>query len=752
MLATSAAVICLAYLLGLLFTGIPGTFQGLPIGTIALLSGGPIAAFLVPRLWRTGPRARIWLAAGLVGFIAGMYFQWRVPQPASTDVSNLISDLAPRPRVEVVGTIETSPRLTQSQRIQFELQVTQAVVVSNDQESISQRMFQPVTGRLYVTVPLLQGTGLYPKQIVTITGSLYKPKPAANPGGFDFEQYLAQKGIFAGFSGRSIAPAQNSPAPSIRWKIQQRIVRAQVQSLGVPEGALLSAMVIGGRSVDVPFNIREQFRKTGLAHAIAASGAQVSMVVGVVLALTQRCSTKLRLICGFTILFAYISLTGLEPAVLRAGIMGGVALLALATERRVKPLSSMLLAATLLLVFNPLWTWDLGFQLSFLATLGLLVTVPILSKWLDWLPNALIPLIAVPIAAYLWTLPLQLLTFGVVSPYSIGINIFSSPLIAVISIGGMVSAAAALVYLPLGSAIAWLLYLPTHWFLQLAEWGSHLPGSSFAVGTIAPTQLLLLYGLIILVWFWQRSHRVWWIAFIVGISLVAVPASYAATHRLQITALATADDPVLVLQDRGQVVLINGGSETDAKFTVLPFLAQQGINHIDWAIDPKPEASVAGWQRIAADVSIQNFYCSSGSESIYAAQIATTEAPLADIPNVSLHSTHIQLLNLQPTILQVQLDQQQWLMLSNLPAVEQQAAIAKTLPKAKVLWWSGAALSSELLEAVQPAVAIAPLIALPEITSNWLQEHSVTTYLTGQKSAIQWTPTGGFQMIQGNVE
>jgi competence protein ComEC len=85
--------------------------------------------------------------------------------------------------------------------------------------------------------------------------------------------------------------------------------------------------------------------------------------------------------------------------------MGCGALIGLVVQRKRKPLNSLLIAATLLLLFNPVWIWDIGFELSFLATLGLMVTVQPLIKRLDWLPPAIASLVAVPITASIWTLP-----------------------------------------------------------------------------------------------------------------------------------------------------------------------------------------------------------------------------------------------------------------------------------------------------------------------------------------------------------
>ncbi|MCZ0902100.1 ComEC/Rec2 family competence protein, partial [Microcoleus sp. HI-ES] len=97
-----------------------------------------------------------------------------------------------------------------------------------------------------------------------------------------------------------------------------------------------------------------------------------------------------------------------------AALMGFGTLFALVLNRQVKPLGLLLIAATILLLVNPLWIWDLGFQLSFLATLGLIVTTPPLMAKLDWMPPAIASIVVVPIAASVWVLPLLLYVFSVV--------------------------------------------------------------------------------------------------------------------------------------------------------------------------------------------------------------------------------------------------------------------------------------------------------------------------------------------------
>lgn len=780
MIATTAAIFCAAYILGLLLTGVPGNLAGIPLPAIGMLLAAIPIAFSIRRIWRMAPKPEVWLAASLLGIAAMLYFQIRLPQPTATDICHAIrgepaaTTTTPQTecqptipintaQVEVTGTVVSPPRLTRSDRLQFELTATQINPIV-EENKLNTPQTQSVTGKVYVTVPRSAGEQLYPKLTVQITGSLYKPKPASNPGGFDFEKYLAQQGIFAGLNGKTLKyPSGKKPDPPLFWSIRQRIQQVQSIGLGEPAGALVSAMVMGKDAVDVPYKIQDQFKQTGLAHALAASGAQVSLLIGVILALTQRLPNKARLGTGVAVLVIYLGLTGLEPSVLRAGVMGFVALLALTVERKIKPVGSLLLTATSLLLLNPLWIWDLGFQLSFLATLGLLVTVPILTKWFDWMPSAIAPMFAIPIAAYLWTLPLLLTVFGIVSPYSILVNILVSPLIAVISIGGMISAVGALIDPAIGSFLAWLLYLPTHLFLKIAEIGTQLPGNTFAVGSINTVQVFLLYGLIGVIWQWRRSHKYWWIAGLLALSLIAIPATYTTANLFQITVLATTQEPVLVVQDHGRVGLIHSGDSKTVEFSILPFLRQQGINHLDWAIAPDLEtATITSWQQILATEPISIFYSSlaQATEPPNTSENTATQAYQALLTQIKATSGVALPLTQQPIrqgsailkwmqspslkALQLQMNDQTWLLFSQLPDWQDQTALADVLPPADMMAWSGKALSFKLLEHLSPKVVIAFEQPHNSKTEAWLKQHQVTIHSTPQQGAIQWTAQKGF--------
>ncbi|MBC7970292.1 MAG: ComEC/Rec2 family competence protein [Verrucomicrobia bacterium] len=734
MTATGAVILCLGYVLGLLLTKIAW-------GGYSILVLGVWLSLVIKRVWRSAPKPWVWLLAGLLGLVASFYFQFRLPQPATTEISRLIPPTkAPKQEWVVTGEVDSVPQLTRSQKAQFWLTVRQVDSVSGEVQYVDEKS---PTGNLYVTVPLLQATGLYPGQLVKVMGSLYLPQPATNPGGFDFQAYLRQEGCFAGLRGQQTDVVEARSRWGW-WQVRQAVVRSQMRWLGSPAGALVSSMVLGSRGVDLPFDLKDQFTRAGLAHALAASGFQSSLILGVVLALTRRFSAKVQFFAGTASLFVFVGLTGIQPAVLRAALMGFGSLIALVLERKVKPLGALLFTGVLLLLFNPLWIWNLGFQLSFLATMGLMVTVPPLTKQLDWMPSAIAPLFAVPIAAYLWTLPLQLAAFGVLSPYSVPVNLITTPFISMLSIGGMVSALATLIWSPAGSALAWLLKYPAQALMLVVDSFSHLPGNAYAVGTISAATAIALYILLSLTWLQPWWRKQWWVALLLAIGLVVVPAWQANAAMFRVTLLA-AGQPIMVIQEAGRTTLINTGDASTAGFAVLPFLQKAGINEINWAIaTDQPSRRPNGWGKIAERLPIKSLYVGN-KHVLQGASLPVKPTPLAIGQPAQVGSSQFKLLSTEPLIAELHLHLQRWTWLGNfLP--EQQEALLKTgsLSATQVLWWSGKRLESEVIEALQPQVAIATSQIHPQ-TEAQLRQRGVQVYAIERDGALQWTPSDGFK-------
>jgi competence protein ComEC len=739
--ATTVAIWCLAYITGLLLSAIPW-------GGAIVFGCGVVTALVFPRLKPGYFPAKIWLIAGIIGLLASFYLPLRSPHPSAHDISHFVPDT--KQDITVQGRVAELPRLTRSGKSQLWLEVTGLEFTD-----------ETVDGKLYVTLPPNQAKDLYPGEAIALTGSLYKPKPALNPGGFDFQKYLAQEESFAGLKAEKLRLLDPTQKPSWGlWMIQQRIVSAQSDRLKNPEGAILSAMVLGNRAVDIPFDVKDAFTKIGLSHALAASGFQVSLILGVVLALTQRFPKLVQLTCGAAGLLIFLGLAGTQAAVVRAVFMGFAVLAGLAADKKVKPLGSLLLTVTIMLFIYPSWIWNLGFQLSVLATLGLLVTVPAIIKRLDWLPSSISPIFSVPIAAYIWTLPLQLYSFGIVSPYSILVNVIVTPLISLLSIGGVISAVLSLISFQIGSYSAWLLYYPTNFFIGIVIFFCHLPGNSIAIGTISILLTLALYGLICLPWFQPRCQRLWWLMLLIGMGLVFVPAGFAKANLLQVSAIATNRDPILVIQDQGRVGLVNAGDAAVAGSTVLPFLQKQGINQIDWAIGANA-SNPNGWAALLERLPIKAFYDlsdpkkpalnESASQALEKQNGSYTQ--LNGDRDLTVGAVTIRPLSVHPTIVQFQIGQQRWLWLKDVPNVQQRKTIPEEyLQGNQVLWWSGKYVHPKLLKLLSPerAIAYAPTIH-PETLSQ-LQKTEIPVYSTAQDGALQWTPSQGFRATSESNE
>jgi competence protein ComEC len=709
----NSVILGLAYILGLLSTGLVdfspqlNRWQEVVIRIVILSLITLLTTIFIRRFWWQSPPRKIWLMGGLIAIFAVVYLEIRTPYPSANDISNLLKNNVVN-SIKITGNIISEIRLNRRENLQFWLEVKEF--------SLKNLPTEKSAGKLYVTLPNLAENQVYPGQEITIKGLLYRPRRANNPNAFDFANYLARQGAFAGLKGEIIID-KKSPTWGI-WQIRQRIVEAQIQGIGQEKGTLLSSITLGRQAVNLPAKITDLFIKTGLAHILAASGFHVAILLGFVLTITRNLSPKKQFIIAVTILIIYGTLTGLQPSVMRAILMGIGALIGLLYNRQVNSLGSLLLAATILLLWQPLWIWDLGFQLSFLATLGLIITVPLLKNKIDYFPNLIAEPIAISLAATLWTMPLLMFTFNSIALYNIPINIITTPLVTLISLGGVFTAFLGLIYPPLGSISASILYYPLELLLQITTFFSLLPFSTYSTGKLSLGVMLIIYICLTLIcfniWFRQRWHLIG--LFI--LTLILIPIIYQHLTLTQVTVLATKSQPVIIIQNRGNTLLINGEEPATARYTVLPFLRQEGINQIQGAITVNNSAQ---FSTISESIPIKKTLNLSQSEKFNLGEITG------------------QLI--EKNLFKFQVKNQSWLWIVN-PKIP--ANLSQKL-NPLVLLWQGSNLDKQWLESIRPQTAIAVTNNLSRNARNQLRKARIKTYWTGRDGAIQWTAKNGFQ-------
>lgn len=318
---------------------------------------------------------------------------------------------------------------------------------------------------------------------VRITCALESPQPF---NGFRYDRYLQRKDIYALCRRPSlslIATGRGNVIYASIVRMKEYFRRSLEQALPEPHAALAVGMLLGG-DAGLPRDAREWFTRTGTAHIIAVSGFNVAIVVGVLTATLigigmRRQRTYLAIIVGVIL---FVMLTGAQASVVRAGIFGSIALLARWLGRKQDARVALALTATVMAAINPfIVRYDVGFQLSFLATMGITWLQPIfvdvlrLNKWQVPLKRLMKEYVLTTIAAIIATQPLIMYAFGGVSYIAPIANILIVPVIPAAMGLSFVTAVMGLVAPALGVGVGWFSWLVVHYIIGTLSYLSHIP-------------------------------------------------------------------------------------------------------------------------------------------------------------------------------------------------------------------------------------------------------------------------------------
>ncbi|MDP1847718.1 MAG: ComEC/Rec2 family competence protein [Solirubrobacteraceae bacterium] len=279
--------------------------------------------------------------------------------------------------------------------------------------------------------------------------------------------------------------------------VRARTERALSEGVPQPQGALARGMVLG-QDHALTDDVREDFRATGLAHLVAASGANVILLATLVLALGAAVGLGLsgRLWLALVLVAAYVPLAGAGPSIQRAGVMGVAGLVAALAGRPSSRWYALLLAAALTLAWNPHAAADPGWQLSFAAVLSLLALVPALRARLGaaGLPRGPAEALAVTIAATLGTAPLIALYFERLSLVSLAANVLAAPAVAPVMWLGTIAGALAQAAPGLARPVALLAALPLGYLTWLADRAAAVPFAEITVPSPGAAGVLAIYA------------------------------------------------------------------------------------------------------------------------------------------------------------------------------------------------------------------------------------------------------------------
>ena len=319
--------------------------------------------------------------------------------------------------------------------------------------------------------------------VLRVWGMLDAPPSMA---GFDYRDYLARQGVFSWLTYptrvQRIGEGQGVPLYAALLHAKAALRLSAQQIMPAPESALLNGILIGDDN-ELPDSIKTAFRRTGTSHIVAISGFNVSIVVALVAPLLSRWLNKRRAaLVAIPAIVVYTLLTGASASVVRAALMAIIVLAGQLFWRRGLTLNTLCAAAFFMLLGNPNTLFDLGFQLSVMATLGLVVYSDWLSgrlnKLLDRLLNerlqkltgSVCDVLVPTLAAMLTTLPLMLANFHQWSIIGLFTNTLILPLQSMVMVLGIVASGVGILSAPIGTLVGLPAYALLTATLRMVEW------------------------------------------------------------------------------------------------------------------------------------------------------------------------------------------------------------------------------------------------------------------------------------------
>lgn len=619
---------------------------GVVVGVVISESAAPVGAWVaitifvvtctVIAVWaRNATDPPIQRFVALVILAAGSLGYWRhqmTVQLPPEHVAHVVGDQPVLTRI--AGQIVTSPTATAPQRrnpfipfdpppqVRFVLAST-AVLTSKGE--------QPLSGYIRVTLDS-PGQELRLGDRVLLTGKLFRPRPARNPGETDWAAQMRLQGIYAGMSVESDAHVKRRERPTDALALVDR-VRAFARSLLFepsvaaehgPAVRVLDSMVLGQRSA-VGQQINDAFLRTGVIHFLSVSGAHVGALAVTVTWLLRRVlgvGRRPTAVASMLAMIAYLVLAEPNAPILRATLMGVCVCFAMLINRPLSPLNWLALSALLVLA-RPLDLFQAGFQLSFIQVAIMILVLPRLIRFSHFVTSSDRPAEAANWFTFVWAtvrdwvragamtslvcwlsaVPLALHHFQMLTPWAALHSLMLTPLILAITLLSFAAMLVRAVTFGFVTTLNGFVIQLTDFLVRAVDGLAAWPGTLIELP--APP-LVVIFGLYV-GGYWvarlfttrkpamldqsaPRSSRVHQVTFALAVPMLAwIPGAICAqpsAGAAKIVVLSVGSGSASVVYDeRERVAVIDVGTvhNFDAGTTIVDALRETGTRRVEWA-------------------------------------------------------------------------------------------------------------------------------------------------------------------------
>jgi len=503
---------------------------------------------------------------------------------------------------------------------------------------VSSYQFLSVKGKILVYQP--PDNNWHYGDRIRLQGQLVTPP---ENDAFSYREYLARQRIYSYMphaQARFLQHNQGNPLLAAIYSLRDRALAVIYSIFPDPEASLLAGILLGVES-SIPVAVKSAFVDTGTAHIIAISGFNINIIsvliagmLGVVLGKRKGAIAAIIAITIYTIL------VGASAAVVRAAIMGGLGVFAAQFGRRQDGINTLAFVAALMALVNPFILWDVGFQLSFMATLGLILYAQplafgfkeLFSRWLSTeavnrITNPISEFVLFTFAAQITTLPILIYHFQRISLSSLIANPIILPVQAPLMVLGGIAVIFGLIYLPIGQIVGWLALPFATFTIRIVEMFAKIPGGVLYLGRTSIWLVILFYVVLFGLTFYRSKISKWFsnhsqvpIRFnkylVGGVFLLLSAATFLVWNQalsapdgklhlivLDVSSSSQSGDGLLIQTPTGRYVLIDGGVSpsklSDALGRWLPLMHR----HLDYLII----AGTGDAQLVALPASLERF-------------------------------------------------------------------------------------------------------------------------------------------------
>ncbi|MFA6415904.1 MAG: ComEC/Rec2 family competence protein [Candidatus Paceibacterota bacterium] len=339
---------------------------------------------------------------------------------------------------------------------------------------------------------------------INFQGSLQEPKNFQTDTGqeFAYKNYLLKDNILCLGRGGQVtwlSGGHGSNTKRVLFTVKKEFLNTINRYLPAPQSSLLSGILLGVQS-SLPQTVSDDYRRAGLTHILVLSGQNISIIASALMIIFGWAGPLISFVIVVTGLVLFTLMAGAGASVVRAAVMGLLVVLARAVGRPYAGGLALVTAGALMVWFNPrLLVFDLGFQLSFLATLGLFYGTPMMARLLKFLPATwgLREITSISAGAILFTSPWLAYSFGQLSLVALPANILVVPTVEMTMLFGFLTVVFGWLQIPFAWPLAFISSLLLKWNLFITSFFAHLPGASIVIKNVSLVFVIFFYLIIL---------------------------------------------------------------------------------------------------------------------------------------------------------------------------------------------------------------------------------------------------------------